>query len=45
MTEDRMIGWHHQHEFKWAPGVGEGQGSLACYSLWSWGRKELGMTE
>ena len=46
MTEDGMVGWHHQldaHEFEQAPGVGDGQGSLACYSLW--GRKELDMTE
>ena len=36
-TEDEMVGWHHQlngHEFKQAPGHGEGQGSLVCYSLW-----------
>ena len=29
-----MVGWHHQldgHEFEQAPGVGDGQGSLACY--------------
>ena len=41
MTEDEMIGWHHQisaHEFEHAPGDGEGQGSLACCSLWD--RKE-----
>ena len=47
MTEDEMVGWHHQldgHEFEQAPGVvGDGQGSLAYYSPWS--RKELGMTE
>ena len=39
-------GWHHQfnvHEFEQPPGVGEGQGSLACYSLW--GHKEWDMTE
>ena len=30
------------HEFEQAPGVGDGQGSLACCS--SWGRKELDMT-
>ena len=33
MTEDEMVGWHHQlhgHEFEQAPGVGEGQGSLEC---------------
>ena len=30
-------GWHHQlngHEFEWAPGVGDGQGGLACCSAW-----------
>ena len=30
MTEDEMVGWHHQlngHEFEQAPGDGEGQGS------------------
>ena len=45
-TEDEMIGWHHRldvHEFEQAPGVGDGQGSLACCSLW--GHKELDMTE
>ena len=33
MTEDEMIGWHHQlygHEFEQVPGVGDGQGSLAA---------------
>ena len=37
MTEDEMVGWHHQldgHEFKKAPGVGDGQGGLVCCSLW-----------
>ena len=32
MTEDELVGWHHQldgHEFEQAPGVGDGQGSLA----------------
>ena len=45
-TEDKMVEWHHQlsgHEFKQAPGVGNGQGSLACCS--PWGRKESEMTE
>ena len=40
-TEDEMVGWHHRldrHEFEWAPGVGDGQGSLVCCS--PWGRKE-----
>ena len=35
MTEDEMIGWHHQlngHEFEQAPGVGNGQEGLACCS-------------
>ena len=38
MTEDEMVGWHHQlngHEFEQAPGDGEGQGSLVCCSPWS----------
>ena len=46
MTEDEMVGWHHQldrHKFEQTPGVGEGQGSLACHSLW--GRKEPDTTE
>ena len=41
MTEDEMVGWHHQLggcEFEQAVGVGDGQGSLACCI--SWGRKE-----
>ena len=35
MTEDEMVGWHHwldAHEFEQAPGVGNGQGRLACCS-------------
>ena len=45
MTEDGMVGWHHQlneHEFKYDLGVGDGQGSLACCS--PWGHKESDMT-
>ena len=37
MTEDEMVGWHHQlngHEFKQTPEDGEGQGSLVCCSSW-----------
>ena len=33
LTEDEMVGWHHWlygYEFKQAPGVGDGPGSLAC---------------
>ena len=46
MTEDEMVGWHHRlngHEFELVLGVGEGQGSLACYSPWDC--KESDMTE
>ena len=44
--EDEMAEWHHRLngcEFEWTPGVGDGQGGLACYS--SWGRKESDTTE
>ena len=45
MTEDEMVGWHHQlngHEFEQALGAGEGQGSLACYqSMGSQGQTQL----
>ena len=46
MTEDDMFGWHHWldgHEFQQAPGIGDGQGSLACCS--PWGRIESDTTE
>ena len=46
MTEDEMAGWHHWfdgRESEWTPGVGDGQGGLACCD--SWGRKESDMTE
>ena len=46
MTEDEMAGWHHRlngHGSGWTPGVGDGQGGLACCS--SWGRKESDTTE
>ena len=45
-TEDEMAGWHHRlngHEFDWTPGVGDGQGGLACCN--SWGHKESDTTE
>ena len=41
-----MVGWHHRcdgHEFEQAPGVGDGLGSLVCYSPWS--LKESDTTE
>ena len=44
--EDELVGRHHRlggHEFEQALGVGDGKGSLACYS--PWGCKELDMTE
>ena len=46
MTEDEMAEWHHWldgHESEWSPGVGDGQGGLACCN--SWGRKESDKTE
>ena len=45
-TEDEMVGWHHQlngHGFGWSPGVGDGQGGLACCG--SWGGKESDTTD
>ena len=45
MTEDEMVGWHHQlngHEFEQTPGDSERQGSLTCCC--PWGCKELDMT-
>ena len=46
MTEDKIFGRHHRldaHEFEQAPGVGDGQGGLACCN--SWGRLESDKTE
>ena len=45
-TEDEMAGWHHWidgRKSEWTPGVGDGQGGLACCG--SWGRKESDTTE
>ena len=42
-TEDEMVGWHHWldgHGFGWTPGVGDGQGGLACCN--SWGLQRVG---
>ena len=33
-TEDEIAGWHHRldgRESEWTPGVGDGQGGLACW--------------
>ena len=46
MTEDEMVGWHcrlSRYEFEQAPGVGDEQGGLVCYS--PWGCKESDVTE
>ena len=46
LTEDEMVGWHHQlngHGFVWTRGAGDGHGGLACCG--SWGRKESDTTE
>ena len=45
MTEDEIVGWHHQfngQEFGQTLGDSERQGSLACFS--PWGCKELNTT-
>ena len=46
MAEDEMVGWHHWlngHGFGWIPGIGNGQGGLACCGSWS--HKESDTTE
>ena len=46
MTEDEMVGWHHQLnglELEQVSGVGDGQSGLACCS--PWGRKEPDTTK
>ena len=45
-TEDEMAGWHHRldgRKFEWTPGVGDGQGGLACWD--SWGHRESDTAE
>ena len=45
MTEDEMVGWHHQLDgqvFEQTQRVSDGQRSLVCCS--SWGRKESDKT-
>ena len=44
--QNKVVGWHHQldrHESEQAPGVGNAQGSLACFS--PWGHKESDTTK
>ena len=46
VTEDERVGWRHGlngHESEHAPGIGDGQGGLACCS--PWGRKDSDTTE
>ena len=46
MTEDEMVGWHHElngHGFGRTLEIGDGQGSLVCCG--SWGLKESDTTE
>ena len=46
MTENEIVGWNHRldgNKFEEASGVGDGQGSLMCFS--PWGRKESDTTE
>ena len=46
MTEDGMVGWHHQFdgpEFEQATGFRDGQKNMVCCS--PWGNKESDMTE
>ena len=46
MTEDEIVGWHHQfngHGFGWTSGGGDGHGGLVCCG--SWGLKESNTTE
>ena len=45
-AENEVVGWHHRlnrYEFEQAPGVGDGQGSLAGCN--PWGRQESDTTE
>ena len=45
-SEDEMVWWHHRlnrHGFGWTPGVGDGQGGLACCASRGW--KESDTTE
>ena len=46
--QDEMAGWHHWLdgcEFEWTPGVGDGQGGLACCDSWGCRVRHDGVTE
>ena len=48
MTKVGVNGWHHwlnEYEFEQTPGDGEGQGSLACCSLYGYRVKQDLVTE
>ena len=44
VTEDEMVGWHHQlseHKFEQTLGDSEGLGSLACCSPWDHKKSDM----
>ena len=46
MTEDEMVGWHHQlngHGFGWTPGVGDGQGGMGSQRVRHYSATELNL--
>ena len=48
MTGDEMVGWHHRlngHEFEQTLRDSEGQGILACCSLWGCKESDTAVTE
>ena len=48
MIEDEMAGWHHWlngHGFEWTPGVGDGQGGLACCGSWFVSKSWTGLSD
>ena len=48
MTEDEMVGWHHQlngHEFEQSLGGSEGQSSLVCCCPQGHNESDMTMTE
>ena len=47
-TKDEMVGQHHQlngHEFEWTPGVGDGQGGLACASVHGVAKSQIRLSD